>query len=244
MDGDLHLGAGADIVIFAAARENYRVGIAGEWVSVRGPDGNDTLRDVELLQFGASAPITVDSLRGQPGTHEMMSFLTSGELVFALPLDYVGPLELKYVYPGTDNDDVVADTPVNDFMNLAGGNDAAQMGAGNNIVDGGGGNNFLTGGPGRDTFFLDGRFHVPVWSCITDWEVGEALTLWGWTAGVSKTAWSDSDGLPGYLGATMFADIDGDGLVETAVTWAGIARAGLPIGREMEVSGIGVLYFG
>jgi len=128
-------------------------------------------------------------------------------------------------------------------MNLAGGNDAAQMGAGDDIVDGGGGNNFLSGGAGRDTFFLDGRFHVPVWSCITDWEVGEALTLWGWTPGVSTAAWSESDGLPGYLGATMFADIDGNGLVVTAVTWTGRAIADLPKCIEIQVSGIGVLYF-
>ncbi len=242
-DETFHLGVGTDTVVFSQAREAYRIGINGEWTSISGPDGNDYLKDVELLQFGASAPITVDSLRGQPGTRELMSFLSSGQLTFALPLDYTGPLNLKYIYPGTNNDDVVAGTPFNDFMNLAGGNDAAQMGAGDDIIDGGGGNNFLTGGAGRDTFFLDGRFLVPVWSCITDWEVGEALTLWGWTAGVSKAAWSDSAGLPGYLGATMFADIDGNDLVETAITWTGKARADLPATKEIQVSGINVLLF-
>ena len=242
-DETFFLGAGTDTVVFSAARDTYRIGITGEWTVVSGPDGTDTLKDVELLQFGASAPITAESLRGQAGTHELMSFITGGQLIFALPLDYSGPLDLTYVYPGTDNDDVVAGTKSNDFMNLAGGNDAAQMGAGDDIVDGGGGNNFLTGGPGRDTFFIDGRDLVPVWSCITDWEEGEALTLWGWTAGVSKAAWSESDGLPGYLGATMFADIDGNGLVETAITWTGKSRAELPVGQELTVSGIGVLYF-
>ncbi len=234
---------GTDTAVFSGARESYRIGIAGNWIGVAGPDGTDTLKDIELLQFGASAPITAESLRGQPGTHELMSFITSGQLTYALPLAYAGPLDLKYLYPGTDNDDVVAGTSHNDFMNLAGGNDAAQMGAGDDIVDGGGGNNFLTGGPGRDSFFLDGRFLVPVWSCITDWEDGEALTLWGWTAGVSKAAWSESDGLPGYLGATMFADIDGNGRVETAVTWTGRTLASIPAAKEMTVSGIGVLHF-
>ena len=92
-----------------------------------------------------------------------------------------------------------------------------------------------------------GRGCTPIfswnWSCITDWEVGEALTLWGWRAGVSQAAWSDSDGLPGYLGATVFADIDGNGLVETAITWTGVARDDLPTGLAFEVGGIGVLYF-
>ena len=243
LGNDILDGAGGtDTAVFSEARESYRIGITGKWIGVSGPDGTDYAKDVELLQFGASAPITAESLRGQPETHELMSFITSGELIFALPLDYSGPLDLKYVYPGTNNDDVVEGTSFNDFMNLAGGNDAAQMGGGDDTVDGGGGNNFLTGGAGRDTFFLDGRFLVPVWSCITDWEVGEALTLWGWTAGVSTAAWSESDGLPGYLGATMFADIDGNGLVETAITWTGKSRADLPVGQEITVSGIGVLY--
>lgn len=57
----------------------------------------------------------------------------------------------------------------------------------------------------------DGRFMVPVWSTITDWEPGETLTLWGWTAGVSQSTW--------------------------------VAEADLPTPVEMQVSGIGVLYF-
>jgi hypothetical protein len=73
--------------------------------------------------------------------------------------------------------------------------------------------------------------------------MGEALTLWGWQAGVSKAIWSESDGLEGYKGATMYADIDGNGLVETAITWSGKAIADIPKAAEMEVSGIGVLYF-
>ena len=239
-----HLGEGTDTVLFSAPRSQYRIGIAGEWVRVSGPDGLDDLKDVERLGFGGSAPITTQSLRSQPGTEELMSFITGGRLSFELPIPYTGPLNLEYIYPGTNEDDVVAGTNFNDFMNLAGGNDAVHMGAGDDVVDGGGGSNFLSGDSGRDTFFLDGRFLVPVWSCITDWEVGEALSLWGWQAGVSKATWSESDGLPGYKGATMYADIDGNGKVETAITWAGKATSQLPSQAVLQVSGIGVLYFG
>jgi len=243
-DDVFDLGDGIDTVVFAGDRADYRIGIAGNIIRVLGPSGDDQLKNVEQLQFGASPPITTETLFGQDATDGLMSFITDGRLSFEFPIPYSGPLDLAYVYPGTSRDDIVAGTDRNDFMNLAGGNDAVHMGDGDDIVDGGGGSNFLSGDAGRDTFFLDGRFGVPVWSAITDWEPGEVLTLWGWTPGVSKAAWAEDDGLPGYTGATMFGDLDGNGLVETAVTWTGVRIADLPSSREMEVSGIGVLYFG
>lgn|GEM_PF-6705930 len=234
---------GTDTVVFSSSRENYRIGMADGWMRVSGPDGNDVLKDVESVKFGASTAITAQSLRNAPGTEELMSFLTGGRLSFELPIEYTGPNNLRYVYPGTDADDIVAGTSSNDFINLAGGNDAVHMGRGDDVVDGGGGSNFLSGDAGSDTFFLDGRFLVPVWSCITDWEIGEGLTLWGWRSGISNASWKENDGLPGYTGATMTADIDGNGSVETAITWTGKTISELPNFEEMEVSGIGVLYF-
>jgi hypothetical protein len=242
------MGDGSDLVRFSSERANYRVGVLVNRIHVEGPDGTDELTDVEWLKFGTDPAISRDLLRVQPETEELMRFLITNaggtQEVLALPTRYVGPLDLAYVYPGTDDDDVVAGTSFNDFVNLAGGNDAAQMGLGNDIVDGGGGSNFLSGGAGADAFFLDGRFAVPVWSCITDWEIGESLTIWGWQAGVSVGAWGENAGLPGYLGATFFADIDGSGAVETVVTFAGRGVAEMPAAGILDVGGIGVLKFG
>jgi hypothetical protein len=242
-DETFDLGAGNDTVVFSQARDQYLVGILDAVIRVDGPDGRDELRNVEHLKFGEFAAITVESLRGQPTTDELYQNLDAGTLNFGLPTHYVGPNPLDYILPATNGSDVLQGTSRNDFANLGAGNDAANMGAGDDVVDGGGGSNFLTGGVGRDTFFIDGRDGVPVWSCITDWQPGEALTLWGWQDGVSVATWSDSDGLPGYLGATMYADIDGNGLIETAITWTGMAKAGLPTGQAFDVGGIGVLYF-
>jgi Ca2+-binding RTX toxin-like protein len=245
MPGDetFDLGPGNDMVVFSQTQDKYQIGVLGDVVRVEGPDGLDELRNVELLKFGEFAAITVESLRGQPTTEELYQNLEDGTLKFGLPMRYIGPNALDYILPATDGSDVLQGTSRNDFANLGAGNDAASMGDGDDVVDGGGGNNFLTGGPGRDTFFIDGRDLVPVWSCITDWEPGEALTVWGWREGVSVATWSNSDGLPGYLGATMYADMDGNGLVETAITWTGVALADLPKPVAFEVSGIGVLYF-
>ena len=242
------MGDGGDLVRFSAGRAAYQIGLRGNEVRVQGPDGADALSDVEWVKFGTEPAITLETLRGQPETVQLMRFLTTGaggtQEVLALPTRYAGPLDLAYVYPGTDSDDTVAGTTLNDFINLAGGNDAADMGAGRDIIDGGGGSNFLTGGAGSDQFFIDGRFAVPVWSCLTDWEIGESLTIWGWTPGVSVGAWGENAGLPGYLGATFFADIDGSGAVETVVTFTGRTVAEMPAAGLLDVGGIGVLKFG
>ena len=204
------------------------------------PDGRDELRNVDPGEFAA---ITVGSPHDRPDTAELYQNLVGGTLEFGLPTRYVGPNAPDFILPATDGSDVLQGTSRNDFANLGAGDDAANMGAGDDVTDGGGGSNFLTGGLGRDSFYVDVRDLIPVWSCITDWQPGETLTVWGWRAGVSQAVWSESDGLPGYLGATMFADIDGNGLVETAITWTGVAKANLPTGQAFEVSGNGVLYF-
>jgi hypothetical protein len=93
-------------------------------------------------------------------------------------------------------------------------------------------------------YFIDGRFFVPVWSCVTDWEVGEQLAIWGWQEGVSSYSWGENDGLAGYLGATFYGDFDGNGLVETAVTVTGRSVAEIPAANTLVVSGLGLLTFG
>jgi Ca2+-binding RTX toxin-like protein len=243
-DDTIDGGEGIDTARFAGLRDQYRIGLMDGEIRVRGPDGNDTLRGIEQLQFGDTAAITVASLQGSPGTEELMSLLVDGTLQLQLPDEYAGPLDLRYVFTGTDGSDLATGTEQNDFINLKDGNDAASAHGGDDIVDGGAGNNFLSGGAGRDTFFIDGRFGVPVWSCVTDWEPGEQLAIWGWQQGVSTYSWGEAGGLPGYLGATFYGDLDGNGLVETAVTVAGRGVAEMPGGVAQSASGIGVLTFG
>ncbi len=241
------MGDGTDLVRYPAARASYRVGMAGNHVLVQGPDGNDEIVDAEWLKFGATPALSLEAWRARPDTDELIGVLVTGpggpQLHYAMPLAYVGPGDLAYVHAGTNGDDMVSGTTRNDFMNLGPGNDAAHMGAGDDIIDGGGGSNFLNGGEGRDSFFLDGRFADPVWSCIPDWEPGESLALWGWRPGVSVSIWAENAGPAGYLGATFFADIDGSGTVETAVTWTGRSVADLPAAQAVEAGGLGVLVF-
>jgi Ca2+-binding RTX toxin-like protein len=162
----------------------------------------------------------------------------SNETFAAIP--YSGPvtrLDLQFI--GSEQSEAILGTAFSDFINSGGGNDAIDGGMGDDVIDGGTGSNFLTGGAGQDTFFLDGRGGTTTWSTITDWQPGEQLSLWGWLPGISTASWVVSDGTPGWTGATLHADLNGDGVVETSVTWTGRSQADLPAPKEFD----GVLWF-
>jgi Ca2+-binding RTX toxin-like protein len=168
------------------------------------------------------------------GTVEDLIYLNQGGTGhYILPDHYVGPvIGLTYQVLGSAAAEVALGTGQNDFFNLLGGDDALDAGAGNDVLDGGTGSNFLSGGAGIDTFFLDGRGGTSTWSTITDWEAGEQLSVFGWKPGVSKVLWVASDGAPGYKGVTMHGDLDGNGLIDTSVTWTGRTQADLPTPLE------------
>jgi hypothetical protein len=148
---------------------------------------------------------------------------------------YAGPVTyLQYQLLGSAGSEVVVGTAGNDFINLLGGDDAANGAAGNDVLDGGAGSNFLTGGAGSDVFFLDERSGQTTWSTIADWQAGEQLSLFGWRLGVSQVTWEDRAGAAGFEGATLHADLDGNGSIDASVTWTGIARSTLPSAIELD----------
>jgi serralysin len=120
-----------------------------------------------------------------------------------------------------------------------GGDEATDGNGGDDVIDGGTGSNFLTGGGGRDDFFLDGRDGATTWATITDWQAGERLSVWGWRPGESKAQWVDSAGAAGWTGVTMHGDLDGNGVIDTSVTWTGLTRSQLPTPLESD----GLLWF-
>jgi Ca2+-binding RTX toxin-like protein len=239
-DDTLIGGAGIDTAEFSAGQGQSRIGARDAVVLVQGPDGLDNLTDIEFLQFGSAAAVSLATLKGNGGTEDLAILSSGGTAHYILPDLYSGPVAgLQYQLLGSAGGEVALGTSGNDFINTLGGDDAIDGGAGNDVIDGGSGSNFLTGGAGRDDFFLDGRGGAPTWSTITDFGAGETVALWGWNPGVSKMSWAASAGAPGYQGATLFADIAGDGLVYTAVTWTGLAQADLPVAHEFS----GLLWF-
>jgi Ca2+-binding RTX toxin-like protein len=166
--------------------------------------------------------------------------------VSVVPARYIGPATaaggqpIHFEYLGDSSNEVVLGTHYNDFINVGGGVDAVDAGEGNDVIDGGTASNFLTGGGGTDIFFCDGRGGATTWSTITDWQAGEQLSVWGWQPGVSKiVAWVQA-GATGYEGLTMHADLNGDGTIDTSVTFSGIvSQSQLPAPLEFA----GVLWF-
>lgn len=149
------------------------------------------------------------------------------------PTVYSGPVtHLDWQLLGTDGADNVASSDQDDFMNLGAGNDAANGGAGSDVLDGGTGSNFLIGGAGQDIFFADGRGGQVAWSTIVDFEKGEQVSIWGWRPGTSRFTWVADDGTAGYRGATLQADLDGNGSIDIAVTFAGLSLQTLGAPQE------------
>ncbi|NTV07207.1 MAG: hypothetical protein HGA81_01175 [Chlorobium limicola] len=166
--------------------------------------------------------------------------------ISVMPEYYTGPATaaggapIHFQYLGDNTGEVLIGTANNDFINIGGGVDAVNAGDGNDVIDGGTGSNFLTGGSGTDIFFSDGRSGETTWSTITDWEEGEQLSVWGWQPGMSRILQWVQAGAPGYEGLTMHADLNGDNVIDTSVTFTGIAsQSQLPTPLEFD----GVLWF-
>jgi len=236
LDGSL----GTDWAILNEATGQCGFAEAGGLLLVNGPDGADVLSSIENLRF-ANGDFTMASLR----LSVTIATLTYAQSGTGLPASkaatpYSGPVDtLRFQYLGSASGESVVGTVSNDFINTLGGDDAANGGAGDDVLDGGTGSNFLSGGAGRDDFFLDGRGGTTTWATITDWSAGERLSVWGWRPGVSKVQWVDSAGAPGWTGVTMHGDLDGNGVIDTSVTWTGLSRSQLPTPLEFD----GLLWF-
>ncbi|MDO9710899.1 calcium-binding protein [Paracraurococcus lichenis] len=114
------------------------------------------------------------------------------------------------------------------YMDLGAGDDAAKGLGGDDIIDGGTGSSFLTGGGGNDQFLIHADGSAVTWSTITDWNTGDQLVLTGWQAGTSTATWVENAGTAGFEGLTLHADLDGDGTIDTSITWTGLTLAQAP----------------
>ncbi|MGG5888509.1 calcium-binding protein [Falsiroseomonas sp. HC035] len=204
--------------------------------------GSDTLIGIErietrdrLLDLGTG----FDGLFAATNRQDGANMLMIGQA-------YAGPVDgLDWQLLGSGADEIFGGTDGHDFINALGGDDAVDGGGGHDVIDGNTGSNFLTGNQGRDVFFLDGRGGSTTWSTITDWQQPfwmqerEQLSIWGFRPGLSVLNWAAEDGTAGYRGVTLHADLNGDGTIDTSVTWAGRTQADLPTPLQVD----GLLWF-
>ena len=167
-------------------------------------------------------------------------------VVGVTPEIYTGPVAgIEYQMLLGATNDIILCTAMAEFINTAAGNDAIDGGAGNDVIDGGSGSNFLAGGAGWDRFFIDGRMAASstTWSTIIDFSPGEQVTIWGYRPEVSKLNWAASDGAPGYQGVTLHCDLDGNGVIDTSITFSGLTQAQLPTPLFGTVGGNDYIFF-
>ena len=179
---------------------------------------------------GGSAAITVTS--AAPANAFLYTDTAAGASGQVRGDAYAGPvagLQRQYIWPGADGVAIAA--MVGDvFLHGGAGDDALSVSSGTNVLDGGTGSNFLTGATGADggtdTFFVDGRGGGVTWSTVVNFHRGDAVTVFGFQAGVSTRPWTAVDGAQGYQGATIHAELGGAGTgVNASVTFAGISQA-------------------
>jgi Matrixin./Peptidase M10 serralysin C terminal. len=224
-------GDGIDTTVFDNPPSSYSIRHTGAGeVTVIGPQGTNTLRSIEQLSFGDMTLAL--NLNATPGTvadtFYTVANTTAGSYLMQEAAAYAGPVQnLQWQWIGSDDGEAIIGSAGNDFINSLGGTDGIDGGAGDDVLDGGTGSNFLIGGAGRDTFFLDARSGEPVWSTVTDLEVGESVTVWGWQPGVSTLTWADMEGADGFKGATAHIDLNGDGGTDASLTLSGKAVGAL-----------------
>jgi len=130
---DLDGGGGIDTAVFSGNRSAYTIDTSGPKVVVTGPDGTDTLINIEFLQF-ADQTIALSTNTG-------VSLTGTG-----------GPDTLT----GTEQNDSLEGGGGNDVLIGLGGNDFLSGGDGDDILIGGKGSDNLVGGAGIDTAVFGG----------------------------------------------------------------------------------------
>jgi 2',3'-cyclic-nucleotide 2'-phosphodiesterase (5'-nucleotidase family) len=216
-------GEGWDSVRFVGNRNEYQVLLNGSTVTVEGPEGSNTLNNVERLEF---ADRFVDLL-GPSGWQHVFAVTNNSNPVaapFALGTAYTGPvpgIESELVFITPDNVSVSA-PGANVFIRTGSGDDAIVTGGGTNVVDASTGNNWLVSN-GMDSFLIGDRDGGTGWDTILNFAAGDALTLFGFDD-ASAFFWAEG-GAGGNTGATLHAVIGGGTTINASVTFAGVSLA-------------------
>ncbi|WGM32290.1 DUF4214 domain-containing protein [Brevundimonas sp. NIBR11] len=121
-------GLGSDTVVFSGNRSQYTITYNGQTATVTGPDGTDTISNVEFLRFADQTIATAFT-----GALNISGDVTDNTMT------------------GTALGDTLNGLGGNDVLSGLGGNDTLNGGLGNDNISGGDGDDFIIGGLGNDT---------------------------------------------------------------------------------------------
>ena len=158
-------GQGTDTAVYAGNRSAYTLTQSGATVTVAGPDGTDTLLNMESLQFADQTVVAAGTgaINGTAAGETLNG--TSGQ-------DTINGLA------GQDTLNGLGD---NDTLNGGDGADVLNGGEGADILNGGKGTDSLSGGNGNDSFVFsalsDSIYVGKDPDTITDWTSGDRIDL-------------------------------------------------------------------
>ncbi|MBU2167105.1 MAG: M10 family metallopeptidase C-terminal domain-containing protein, partial [Alphaproteobacteria bacterium] len=173
-------GLGTDTVVFSGNRSAYTITWNGQIGTVVGPDGTDTITNVEFLQF-ADQTIAATPTGG---------LVVSGDIT-------------NETISGTALADAIGGLGGNDVINGLGGNDTLDGGFGNDTLNGGDGNDTLIGGFGSDALNGGSGYDIADYSTA----IG-GITMNG--ASVTGAAGSDTlNSIEEVIGSTFSDNLTG-----------------------------------
>ncbi|MDP9095989.1 MAG: isopeptide-forming domain-containing fimbrial protein [Pseudomonadota bacterium] len=102
---------------------------------------------------------------------------------------------------------------------------AVQLQGGVNVLDMQKGSSFVVSGTGTDTFLLHADQALATWNTISNFHSGDTAIVYGFNVATSARWWVPSAGAIGYTGATLRFDLDGNGSIDSSLTFAGKTQA-------------------
>ncbi len=102
---------------------------------------------------------------------------------------------------------------------------AVQVKGGINVLDMQHGSSFLVSAAGTNQFLLHADQPDVTWNTIANFHGGDSVILYGFDPDTATKWWTASDGATGYKGATLRLDLDGNGTIDSSLTFAGKTTA-------------------
>ena len=160
-------------------------------------------------------------------TQTVLTSTATGTSTYAQVETYVGAVDhigYQFLYDGDTTLAIVAQQSGMLISSMAQAT-AIQLQGGANVLNMLQGSSFLVSGPGDDTIILHADQPQTTWNTIANFHLGDSITIYGFTAGTSSRWWDAKAGAPGYTGSTLRLDINGDGQVDSSLTFANQTNA-------------------
>lgn len=236
------VGGSGDDFLYGNALENMIQAGAGD-DSIEGSYGDDDIdggKGIDYAVYAASISTMISAARDANGlvtirtsfgtdtlsNIESVSFSDATVSIEELLGDYARPVYQTNAGQITAN---IYAGPV-DFLN--------------NQMLGNASSDIFNGSSGADTFFIDKRSGSNTWSTITDFDPEDSVNILGWQQGTSQLILSlDDQGAEGFKGATFHYDLNGNGMIDTSITFASLSLASMSSLIPGEMADTGYLLF-